>query len=194
MTDLTTCVFCASSEDAGPGLRKLAAELGAALAERGHRIVYGGGGIGLMGELARAAMAAGGEVIGVIPQLLTQRERATPDITELHIVDTLRERKDLMDRLSNGFCILPGGIGTLEELMEILTLRQLGFHDRPIVILDPDGFWDPLRGQLDAMVEAGLAGDGVRSLAVTIADIDAAIDALEAGARSSRHGGTALGG
>lgn len=194
MADLSTCVFCASSEDASASLRGLAAELGAGLAERGHRVVYGGGGIGLMGEVARSAMAAGGEVIGVIPRLLTERERATPEITELHIVDTLRERKDLMDRLSNGFCILPGGIGTLEELMEILTLRQLGFHDRPIVVLDPDGFWDPLRSQLDAMVASGLAGNGVRSLAVTATDVSSAIDELEAGARRSIHGGTALGG
>jgi uncharacterized protein (TIGR00730 family) len=153
----SVCVFCASSEAVGAEHRAVAAALGRGIAERGWRLVYGGGGIGLMGEAARAAMAAGGQVLGVIPHRLATREVALPEVTELVRTDTMRERKHRMDTESDAFVVLPGGIGTLEELVEIVTLKLLGYHDRPIVLLDPDGYWTPLLEQLRAMIAASLS-------------------------------------
>lgn len=177
---LTVCVYCASSTRVADGLRTLAAETGRQLAARSWRMVYGGGGIGLMGEAARAAMRAGGQVVGVIPERLTGREEAEPDITELRVVTTMRQRKHQMDSLADAFLVLPGGIGTLEEFLEIITLRQLGYHDRPVVLLDPDGFWAPLRAQFDDMVAARLAAPTVTRLFTPAATVAAALDAIAA--------------
>ena len=141
-------------------------------------MIYGGGGIGLMGEAARAAMAANGRVVGVIPERLTGREEASPFITDLRVVDTMRQRKHLMDSLADAFLILPGGIGTLEEFMEILTLRHLGYHDRPIVVLDPDSFWAPLHQQFEDMVAQGLASRDVRQLFTTATTVDEALSVI----------------
>ncbi len=163
---MRVCVFCASSEAVAASHRAVARELGTALAGREWSLVYGGGGIGLMGEVARAAMAGRAEVLGVIPARLTERELAWPEITELVVVDTMRERKARMDAEADAFVVLPGGIGTLEELVEILTLKQLGYHERPVVLLDPDGFWAPLVLLLEHMVAEGLApGSLLRSFA-----------------------------
>jgi uncharacterized protein (TIGR00730 family) len=161
---VTVCVFCASSEAVSDADRAVAAELGRALASEGWGLVYGGGAVGLMGEVARAALGAGGHVTGVIPHRLDTREVAFRDVTELIRTDTMRERKGIMDARSDAFVILPGGIGTLEELLEIITLKQLGYHDRPVVLLDPRGFWEPLRAQLDRIVEEGLAPPTVHEL------------------------------
>lgn len=174
----SVCVFCASSEAVGDEERAVAARLGAAIAGRGWRLVYGGGGIGLMGEVARGALDGGGEVLGVIPHRLATREVALPTVTELIRTDTLRERKHHMDEASDAFVILPGGIGTLEELVEILTLKQLGYHDRPIVLLDPQGYWRPLRAQLDAMVEHRLSAPSMLSLFEVATDPDDALERL----------------
>lgn len=179
-TALTVCVYCASSEQADAQLRALAADVGSQLAERGWRLVYGGGGIGLMGEVSRAAMAGGGHVVGVIPTRLVAREAAAPDITELRVVDTMRERKRLMDELADAFLVLPGGIGTLEEFMEIITLRQLGYHDRAVILLDPDRFWEPLLEQFERMVDDGLATPGVTELFAVAETVPAAMAALSA--------------
>lgn len=175
---LRVCVYCASSEAVGEPLRQLATETGRSLAVRGWGLVYGGGGIGLMGEVARAAMSGGADVIGVIPERLVGREDANPQITELHVVDTMRQRKHLMDSLADAFLILPGGLGTLEEFMEIITLRQLGYHDRPVVVLDPDGFWDPLLQLFDDMVAAQLAAAQIHRLYTRATTSATALDAI----------------
>ena len=154
----------------------MAAELGEAIAAEHWGLVYGGGGIGLMGEVARGALAAGGHVTGVIPHRLATREIALDGVTELIRTDTMRERKGIMDARSDGFIVLPGGIGTLEELLEIITLRQLGYHERPIVLLDPRGFWEPLVTQLDRIVAEGLAQPQLREL---WAWVDTVPDAIE---------------
>lgn len=151
------CVYCASSEAVSDGYRTVAADLGTAIAGEGWGLVYGGGSIGLMGEVARAALAAGAHVTGVIPHRLADREIALHDVTELVRTETMRERKAVMDERSDAFIVLPGGIGTLEELVEILTLKQLGYHSRAVVVLDTHGYWDPLLEQLARMVEEHFA-------------------------------------
>ncbi|CAN5181933.1 hypothetical protein BH23ACT9_BH23ACT9_39870 [soil metagenome] len=148
------CVFAASAETVSDTHRALARELGAALAGAGWRTVYGGGQAGLMGELAHGALDAGGPVTGIIPDRLNSRERAFDSVTELVLVDSLAERKQLMDVRSDAFAVLPGGIGTLDELTDVMTTLHLGFHDRPLVLVDPDGFWDPLQDLLAHMVAA----------------------------------------
>lgn len=160
----TVCVYCASSEEVAPAYRAVAADLGRALAREGWGLVYGGGSIGLMGEVARAALAAGAHVTGVIPHRLADREVALHEVSELLRTDTMRERKALMDERSDAFVVLPGGIGTLEELVEIITLKQLGYHARPIVVLDARGYWDPLLEQLRRMVDERLAAPDLEDL------------------------------
>lgn len=175
----TVCVYCASSEAIDGSYREIAGELGGALAGKGWDLVYGGGGIGLMGELARAALAGGARVTGVIPHRLADRELAYTEVTELIRTDTMRQRKEVMDARSDAFVILPGGIGTLEELVEIITLKQLGFHNRAVVILDAEGFWDPLVAQLQRMVEQRFSYREVLDLFQVTADVAGTITALE---------------
>lgn len=175
---LRVCVFCSSSEEVDPRYRLVAAEAGRALAARGWRLVYGGGNLGLMGEVARAALEGGAEVTGIIPERLARREIALDEVTELVRTETLRERKALMDAGSDAFLVLPGGIGTLEELVEILTLKQLGFHDRAIVVLDPDGYWAPLRAQIARMVDYRLAAPSLLDLWTVVEEVDAALAAI----------------
>ena len=137
------------------------------MAERGIGIVYGGAWVGLMGALADAALAAGGEVIGVIPQALIEREIGHPGLTELRIVDSMHERKALMAELADGFVALPGGIGTLEELFEVWTWAQLGLHAKPCALLDTDGFYGPLVAFLDHLVDAGFVREAHRGMLLT---------------------------
>ncbi len=174
-TPFSVCVFCSASESVSPAERAVAVDLGRALADRGWRLVYGGGNVGLMGEVARSALAAGGKVLGVIPHRLATREIALEDVTELVMTDTMRERKARMDSESDAFVVLTGGIGTLEELVEILTLKQLGYHGRPIVLLDPEDYWGPLRAQLERMVERGLAAGSVWELFSVTKDAEEAL-------------------
>jgi uncharacterized protein (TIGR00730 family) len=138
------CVFCGSSTGLNPAFAESARALGAELARRGIGVVYGGGNVGLMGVLADAALGAGGEVIGVIPRGLVARELAHGDITKLHVVGSMHERKALMARLSDAFIALPGGFGTLEEFCEAVTWTQLGVHAKPCGLLNVDGFYDAL--------------------------------------------------
>ncbi len=138
------CVFCGSSPGRSPSYAAAARRLGVLLAERGIGLVYGGGNVGLMGLLADAALAGGGEVIGVIPRALVDRELAHARLSELVIVDTMHERKQKMHDLADGFVALPGGFGTLDELFEALTWAQLGMHGKPCGLLDVDDFWAPL--------------------------------------------------
>lgn len=176
----TVCVYCASSERVAPEYRAVAAELGRALAAEGWGLVYGGGSIGLMGEVARAALDAGAHVTGVIPHRLADREVALHEVTELLRTDTMRERKALMDERSDAFIVLPGGIGTLEELVEIITLKQLGYHARAIVVLDARGFWDPLLEQLRRMVEERFAAADLGDLWQVTATVAETVAALRA--------------
>lgn len=178
MATLSVCVFAASSEAVAPTYRRLARDLGTAIAARGWRLVYGGGQVGLMGEVARAVLAAGGHVIGVIPHRLNRREVAFDAVTELITVDTMAQRKTVMDERADGYAVLPGGLGTLDELLEVLTTKQLGFHTKPLALLDPDGYWAPLHALVDHMVAAGLAAPAVRALYATATSPDAALDAL----------------
>jgi uncharacterized protein (TIGR00730 family) len=158
------CVFCGSSAPADPRYRDAARALGALVARRGIDLVYGAGGVGLMGELADAALGHGGRVIGVIPAGLFAREVGHTGLTELHEVASMHERKQLMYDLSDAFVALPGGLGTLEELAEVATWSQLGLHGKPIVLLDVDGFWEPLVSQLDRMAGVGLLKPASRDL------------------------------
>ncbi|MBL0938847.1 MAG: TIGR00730 family Rossman fold protein [Gemmatimonadaceae bacterium] len=148
-------VYCAGNDGVRPAYRAQAVSLGTELAQRGIALVYGGGRTGLMGAIADAAMAAGGEVIGVMPHGLVQREVAHRDITHLHIVDSMHERKALMASMADAFITLPGGIGTLEEFFETWTWAQLGVHRKPMGLLDADGYWAPLRALLSHLGTEG---------------------------------------
>ena len=161
------CVFCGSSAGRDPGHRRLVEALARALVGRGIGIVYGGARVGLMGALADAALAAGGEVIGVIPRGLIEREIGHTGLTELRIVDSMHERKSLMAELADGFVALPGGVGTLEELFEVWTWAQLGLHAKPCALLDTDGFYGPLVTFLDHLVDTGFVRPAHRAMLVT---------------------------
>jgi uncharacterized protein (TIGR00730 family) len=175
---LRVCVYCASSEQVDRRYRVVAEELGTAIAAAGWQLVYGGGAIGLMGDVARAALAGGAHVTGIIPHRLARREIALDEVSELIRTDTMRERKALMDAYSDAFVVLPGGIGTLEELVEIVTLKQLGFHDRAVVIIDAEGYWDPLLEQLRRMVDQRMADRRVLTLWEVARDVREAMGAL----------------
>lgn len=152
----SVCVFCGSSTPPNARYSDAARELGRLLADRGIDLIYGGGQVGLMGQIADACLARGGRVVGVIPVGLFSREVGHEGLTCLYEVSSMHERKSTMYDLAEGFIALPGGLGTLEELAEIATWSQLGLHAKPVVLLDVDGFWDGLLTQLDRMVEVGL--------------------------------------
>jgi uncharacterized protein (TIGR00730 family) len=149
------CVFCGSSFGARPAYKDAAERLGKVLAERGIGLVYGGGGIGLMGAVADAVLGGGGEVIGVIPDSLMRREVGHRGVTKLHVVQTMHERKALMADLADAFIALPGGYGTLEELLEIVTWSQLGIQQKPCGLLNVENYWDGLLKVLDHAVDEG---------------------------------------
>src|SRR5512147_990475 len=172
------CVFCGSSPGARPSYRAAAEELGRFLASEKIGIVYGGGRVGLMGVLADAALAAGGEVIGVIPQALIAREIGHRGLTELRVVGSMHERKALMAELADGFVALPGGIGTLEELFEVWTWAQLGLHAKPCGVLDADGFYGPLVAFLDHLVETGFVRPAHRAMLLSARSPEALLEAF----------------
>ena len=151
----SVCVFCGSNSGTRPEYRAAAEATGEHLARTGVRLVFGGGAVGLMGVVAAAAMRAGGEVIGVIPAALDRREIANRAVTELHIVETMHERKAMMAELSDGFVALPGGLGTFEELFEVWTWAQLGIHAKPVGLLNVAGFYDALLTFLASAVDEG---------------------------------------
>jgi uncharacterized protein (TIGR00730 family) len=174
----SVCVYCGSSMGASPRYREVARALGALLAAHGIRLVFGGGGIGLMGEVAEAVMAAGGQAIGVIPDLLQKREKGHRGITELRVVASMHERKNLMFELSDAFVILPGGFGTLDEAFEMMTWRQLGMHDKPILFLNMDGYWDPLNELVDHFIREGFVAESGRGLFAMVTRVEDVIPAL----------------
>ena len=149
------CLYCGSSPGNDPAYRDAAAALGHFLARNKLRLIYGGGRVGLMGAAADACLKAGGEVVGIIPDFLLRHEVGHTELTELQVVDTMHERKMRMAEMADAFCILPGGLGTLEELFEVLTWRQLGLHDKPIILLDVAGYWEPLIQLLERQARSG---------------------------------------
>ena len=157
------CVFCGANSGARPVFARAARDLGAALAALGIPLVFGGGSVGLMGQVADGALGAGGTAIGVIPKALVDRELAHNGLTELHVVSTMHERKAKMVELSSAFLSLPGGLGTLDETFEILTWAQLGFHAKPVGLLNVDGYFTPLLEFLDRAVSEGFVPAASRS-------------------------------
>ncbi len=174
----TICIYAASSEAVSAAHRRTAAELGRAIARQGWGIVFGGGSIGLMGEVARAALAAHATVTGVIPHRLARSDIVFDGVTEPIRTETMRERKRIMDERSDAFVVLPGGIGTLEECVEIITLKQLGYHRRAIVILDAAGYWDPLLALLDRMITERFAYPTLAGMWEVTTSVDGTIEAL----------------
>lgn len=174
------CVFCGSRDGNNPAYLAAARETGAAIARRGWRLVFGGGRVGIMGALADAALAEGGEVIGVIPRTLLKREIAHPNISRIHVVTSMHRRKALMSSLVDGFLSLPGGFGTLEEFFETLTWAQLGIHTKPCALLDVAGFWDPLLTMLNASVTEGFVTPDHLKLILVGENIDALLDRMAA--------------
>lgn len=173
-------VFLASSPGVDPVLGRLARETGAELARRDVQVVYGGGGRGLMGELAAGALEAGGRVVGVIPHEMVRREWGRHDLTELHVVDSMHERKAMMAELADAFLALPGGLGTLEEIFEVWTWRVIGFHAKPVGFLDHAGFWTPLLDAVRGLEAAGFLGGSALADLVVVPTLDEALTALEA--------------
>ena len=174
------CVYCGSAGDVDERYREAARELGAALAGAGIDVVYGGGRIGLMGLLADAALEAGGKVVGIIPGLLRDAELAHHGATELVIAGSMHERKRLMAERADAFAVLPGGIGTLDELFEIMTWRHLGLHDKPVFLVDVEGYWRPLIGLLDHLVAHNFAAPLVPRLLEIVPGVPELIAALAA--------------
>lgn len=175
----SVCVYCGSSSRVADIHKQAAHALGDGLARRGIRLVYGGGRVGLMGIVADAALAAGGEVVGIIPEHIQSAEVEHTGLTELHVVDSMHTRKRMMVERSDAFVVLPGGLGTLDETFEILTWKQLGLHDKPIVIADVDGYWRPLLGLIDHMIAEGFARDTVQGFYRVADQIDDVFAALE---------------
>ena len=175
----SVCVFCASSNGVDPIFLEAAQALGRAIAERGWRLVYGGADVGLMGAMADAAMAHGGSVTGVIPHSLAEREIAHRGLTELVETGSMHERKAEMARRADAFLVLPGGLGTLDELCEILTWRLLGIHEKPVVLINIAGYWDAFLGLLDGAVAAGFLRAAHRRLPLVAADAEEACRKVE---------------
>jgi len=177
---VNVCVYCSSSESIEAGYVELAAEVGRRLAALGHGLVSGGGRVSMMGAVARAARAGGARTVGVIPSHLVPLEVADTEADELVVVETMRERKRIMDERADAFLALPGGVGTLEELFEVWTARSLGMHDKPVIVLDPDGFYAPLWRYLDDLRDRGFLRQGALDSLVHATTVEAAIAALPA--------------
>lgn len=177
-------LFCGSQTGRAPRYAALAAAFGAEVARSGLTLVYGGGGVGLMGKAARAAHAEGGRVLGVIPEFLTWLEAPFTQ-GELVIVQTMHERKAQMEAAADGFVVMPGGIGTLEETVEILSWARLGLHRKPCLFLDDDGYWDPLFALVDHQVEQGFTAPELRALMLRASEPRAALRTLAAACAAS---------
>ena len=177
----SVCVFCGSSDAAAPALLANAADLGRILAREGLALIYGGGGVGLMGACAKAAHEAGGQVLGIIPHFLKERERRL-DIVETVVVDSMHERKMMMFERADGFVVLPGGIGTLEEVVELLSWRRLDLHGKPVVFYNPGGFWEPLFALFQHTVDQNLTPPSFMASWASVDTVEAIVPALRRGA------------
>jgi uncharacterized protein (TIGR00730 family) len=175
----TVCVFCGSNGGADPAYLEAAARTGRALAERSLRLVYGGGRVGMMGAVADAALEAGGEVVGVIPQQIFDLEIGHEAVSDLRVVGSMHERKALMAELADAFVALPGGIGTFEELVEVFTWAQLGLHRKPLGLLDVAGYYAPLEAMLDHAVEQRFLRPETRAMLVRDDSLDALLERFD---------------
>lgn len=174
------CVFCGSNPGARPVYQQAAQTLGKALVERGLGLIYGGSKVGLMGTIADAVLAAGGQAIGVLPQALADKELAHQGLNQLHIVASMHERKALMADLADGFIAIPGGFGTYEEFCEVLTWAQLGFHQKPCGLLNVEGFFDPLLAMFDRAVAEAFVHPRHRALVLADSDCDHLLEQMAA--------------
>jgi uncharacterized protein (TIGR00730 family) len=175
---VSLCVYCGSRPGDNSAYEAAATAVGTAIGRRGWRLVYGGGRAGLMGRVADAALAAGATVLGVIPRSLMEREVGHSGLTELHVVETMHERKLMMAEHSDAFIALPGGIGTFEELFEVWTWRQLGYHDKPVGLLNVDGYYDALLGFMRQTVAHGFVSEPQHALLQVQTQADALLDVI----------------
>jgi hypothetical protein len=177
-TSFSLCVYCGSRTGATAEFANAAAAVGRWIGERGGQLVYGGGNNGLMGVMADAALDSGGRVVGIIPRALVEKEWAKLDCTELHVVDNMHDRKRMMAERADAFLALPGGIGTFEELFEVWTWRQLGYHDKPVGLLNMDGYYEPLLAFLQSSIQHGFMSDWQLELLRIGSDIGTLLPAL----------------
>ncbi len=173
----SVCIYCGSSDRVDPKYAAWAEALGTRLARAGIRVVYGGGGVGLMGAVARGAHEAGGAVLGIMPRFLRSVERLYDEV-ETRVVETMHERKMIMFEESDAFITLPGGIGTLEEVVELLSWKRLNLHDKPVIFLNQDGFWDSFFAMVEHGVEAGMTPQAFLAAYASCDTVDAVMDAL----------------
>jgi uncharacterized protein (TIGR00730 family) len=171
MQSLSVCVYCGARPGSDPAFMDSATQLGTALAGAGLRLVYGAGDVGLMGAVARAAQAAGGQTFGVIPAHLMAWEVGKRDLTTFVVTETMHERKKVMFMNADAVAVLPGGAGSLDELFEVLTWRQLGLHDKPIYLLDVNGYWQPLVALIDHVIAQGFAEPSLRDFFEMVPDV-----------------------
>jgi uncharacterized protein (TIGR00730 family) len=181
--DTSLCVYCGSGLGVDSRHVEAARDLGRLLAARGIRLIYGGARIGLMGTLADAALAAGGEVVGIIPGHLDKTELGHRGATELIVVDSMHRRKFMMFELSDAFAILPGGLGTLDEAFEMLTWRKLGLHDKPVLLVDIAGYWQSLLRLIDHVIAQGFAAPTDRNLYEVVSTVEELVQAVETAPR-----------
>jgi len=175
----SVCIFCGSRMGTNPNYAATAAQVGALIARNNWRLVYGAGDVGLMGTVAQATQGAGGETFGVIPQHLFDREVGKTDLTHLVVTENMHERKKVMFMNSDALVVLPGGAGSLDEFFEVLTWRQLGLHDKPIIILNVDGFWNALLQLMGNLVSEGFADPSLLDLTSVVTDCDDLTEALQ---------------
>jgi uncharacterized protein (TIGR00730 family) len=180
VTAKSICVYCGARPGARPTYGAAADALGRGLADRGWRLVYGAGDVGLMGRVARAAQAAGGETFGVIPVHLVHMEVGKVDLSRYVVTETMHERKKVMFMNCDAVIVLPGGAGSLDEFFEVLTWRQLGLHDKPLILLNTEGYWDPLVALLDHVIAEGFAAPSLAGMVAVADDPDAALDTVRA--------------
>ena len=172
------CVFCGSRMGENPAFKQAADDLAAEMVSREVGLVYGGGGIGLMGAVTEGMLSRGGKVTGVIPEFLMQYEVGNPDVNELIVTESMHDRKRTMFERSDAFVILPGGLGTLDETFEIMTWKQLQLHTKPIIILDVGGYWKPLSALVDSLIEGGFAHPLIKELYTVVGSVNEVFDAI----------------
>ncbi|WP_044038231.1 TIGR00730 family Rossman fold protein [Octadecabacter arcticus] len=168
----SVCVYCGSRDGLDPAYAQAATDCGTMLARNGWRLVYGAGDVGLMGRVARAAQAGGGDTFGVIPQHLLDWEVGKTDLTTFIVTETMHERKKVMLMNADAVVVLPGGAGSMDELFEALTWRQLGLHAKPIFVLNQNGYWDPLLALMDQIIDQGFADASLRDFLTVVPDVD----------------------
>ncbi len=182
----SVCVFCGSRKGSDPAYAVAARDFGAVIVEEGCELVYGGGGIGLMGVIAETVLAGGGKVTGVIPDFLTKYEVGNPGVTDLIVVESMHQRKRVMFEKSDGFVILPGGIGSLDETFEIISWKQLQQHSKPVVVLNVNGYWDPFEALIEAIIKGGFGHHKVKELYTVVDNVNDVFPALRSAPEPDR--------